>query len=209
MFTVLRFSSSVKVHGQAKIGLDLWLLLKIVLNSCSTSSKITFTQLSVKVSIVAYTTKSMPWLWPTKILPSFLTFALTEDEDHSTGCIGVPPPCLGLTSVIKHSSRLFIPLKTPCQHCVFYTLKIAFLDLNLLCSLTMWSSMICTDRIDGLRYVTTYSTYCIESQINWCIYRKLIHTKPYLLCCHIRSVTFTESHSEFFPSLRTRDRARD
>ena len=32
-------------------------------------------------------------LWPTKILPWLLTFALTEDEDQSTGYIGVPPPC--------------------------------------------------------------------------------------------------------------------
>ena len=47
MFAVLRSSSSVKVHGQAKIGLDLCLLLKIVLDSCPISL-ITFTQLSVK-----------------------------------------------------------------------------------------------------------------------------------------------------------------
>ena len=39
MFAVLRFSFSVKVHGQAKIGLDLWLSLKIMLDSCPISSK--------------------------------------------------------------------------------------------------------------------------------------------------------------------------
>ena len=54
MFAVLRSSSLVKVHGQAKIILDLCLLLKIVLDSCPISSKFTFTQLSVKVSIVEY-----------------------------------------------------------------------------------------------------------------------------------------------------------
>ena len=39
MSAVLRSSSSVKVHGQAKISLDLLLLLKIVLDSCPISSK--------------------------------------------------------------------------------------------------------------------------------------------------------------------------
>ena len=35
MFAVLRSSFSVKVHSQAKISLDLWLLLKIVFDSIS------------------------------------------------------------------------------------------------------------------------------------------------------------------------------
>ena len=87
-------SSSVKVHGQAKISLDLWLLLKLCLTlvqSLVNFCKITFTQLSLKVSIVVYTVKINAW--PTKILPWLLTFALTEDEDQSTGYIGVPPLC--------------------------------------------------------------------------------------------------------------------
>ena len=34
------------------------------------------------------------------ILPQLLTFALTEDEDQSTECIGVPPPCYLLCVVV-------------------------------------------------------------------------------------------------------------
>ena len=71
MFTVLQSSSSVKVHCQAKIGLTF--AKKIVLDFCPISC-----------------TKSILDLWPTKILPWLLTFALTEDEDQSTGYNGVP-----------------------------------------------------------------------------------------------------------------------
>ena len=88
MYAVLWSSSSVKV---VKLDLDSWLLPKI---ACPISSfcKITFMQPSEKVLIVVYTVQTDTW--PTKTLPWFLTFALTEDEDQSTGYIGVPPPCL-------------------------------------------------------------------------------------------------------------------
>jgi len=79
--------------------LDLWLLLKLCLTfvqSLVNFCKITFTQLFVKYGswFTLYKLKSMLHLWPTKILPWLLTFALTEDEDQSTGYIGVPPPWL-------------------------------------------------------------------------------------------------------------------
>jgi len=89
MFAVLWSSSSVKVHGQAKISFDLWLLLKklcltlvqFLVNFC----KITFTQLSVKVSIVH---KSMLDFWPIKN-PTLTFWPRTKIR---VGYIEVPPP---------------------------------------------------------------------------------------------------------------------
>ena len=101
MFAVLRSSSSVKVHGQAKINFDLWLLLKIVLDFCLNFCKITFTQLSEKVWIVVYTVQNRCLTFDLpNILPRLLTLALTEDKDQSTGCIGVPPLCYLLCVVV-------------------------------------------------------------------------------------------------------------
>ena len=56
-------------------------LVLFLVNFC----KIMLTQLSVNVSVVEYTGQSMLELWPTKILPWVLIFALTKDKDQSSG----------------------------------------------------------------------------------------------------------------------------
>ena len=89
-------------------------LVLFLVNFC----KIMFTQLSVNVSVVEYLDKSMLELWPTKILPWVLTFALTKDEDQSTGynyCSATPfyCPCPHFfrnktKSLISFSSKPFV-----------------------------------------------------------------------------------------------------